>query len=107
MTSIFDGLGGLINSVFGSNVTLFYAALPSVTVQGIFRDMPVTFQTADGREMTIVSPSLRLSRASASLLKPRDKVLLPDGRQFFVTQVHRSYNPAADALWYVELEAKT
>lgn len=104
--SIFDGLGGLINSVFGSTVTLNYAALPSATVTGIFRDMPVTFQTADGREMTIVSPSLRLQRDSASLLQARDTVILPDGRQFFVTFVHRSYNPADDALWYVELEAK-
>ena len=103
MTSVFDGMAGVLAATLGAPVVI--SGSFSGTAQAVFREMPYEQEMADGRVSVVVTPTLRLSRAIATLVK--GDVVAPSetpGRTFTVLQSFPSGSPAADATITYTLE---
>lgn len=106
MTSVFDGVAGVLASVFGAPVTIHREGRAAETFQAVFRETPVEQETADGRTFVTVSPTLRLRQSDVALLRPGDQVLPAStpNRRFQVLQSMTSGSPATDAFVTYVLE---
>lgn len=105
MSSLFEGLSGLLNDVFGDPVQIETAASGVDIVQAVFRRDPVSVADDDGREFLIISPTLRMLKQDAQALAKDDLVHPPGAQSYAVVAKHPTNgNPAEDAFVYIELE---
>ena len=105
MASIFDGMAGVLNDVFGARVTVTPPGGSSLNVHGIFREEPAGVVLADGREDIVSLPTLSIQKGSAAIAVKW--VVAPEiaaPRTFRVLRVLPSRSPAADALIICHLE---
>lgn len=103
MTSLFDGMPGLLSGVFGAVVTYLPKAGGSREIQSIFRESPIDITGADGQELRIDAPTWRVERNLAPELSKDDRITVADGRSFKVTVVHSNGSPGRDAFMICEL----
>jgi hypothetical protein len=105
VASIFDGMAGVLNDVFGAPVMVFPVAGGMLTGNAIFRDTPISVATEDGHSLLVTSPTLRMQRPDADQIAAGDEIQ-PDGdaRRFRVLNRLASGSPAADAFVVFELE---
>lgn len=96
MTSIFDGMAGVLNGIFGAPVMISPGGGPAVEVRGVLRDEPVEQEGQDGETVVSILPSLKLQLADAQGLVRGDLVEAADGRRFRVTHPVPGTSPAAD-----------
>lgn len=106
MSSVFDGMAGVMNAVFGSPVTITRAGQAAVTLQAIFREVPIEQESGDGRVFVTVTPILRVRQGDIALLAKGDLVApaATAPRTFKVLQFFPSGSPATDALLGYHLE---
>lgn len=96
MASVFDGLSGALNSVFGAPVTFTKTDQAPVTLVAVFREQPVEQEIADGRIVSVITPTVRVQKSDLGLAV-RDVVDPGHGKTYVVLQAMPSGSPAADA----------
>ena len=103
MSGFFDGMAGTLSGIFGATVQ--YAPQRGMLrdIGSIFREQPIEVTGADGQVVLIDAPTWRVERHLVPELARDDQILVPDGRLFRVTAVHRSGSPAEDAFVIAEL----
>lgn len=106
MASVFDGLAGALNAVFGAPVTITRRGESGVTLQAVFREVPVEQEAADGRDFVTITPTLRVQKGAIAVLARGDLVApsTTSGRTFTVLQPYFGASPAADAFVTYVLE---
>lgn len=104
MTSVFDGMAGLLADVFGSSITVTPSGGSATAVTGIFREGPIKVPDADGFPVTVVSPTLRIAASEGVTLAFGDAVDPGNGRTYRVVDPVPSGSPAADAFTIYSLE---
>ncbi|SOC13758.1 hypothetical protein SAMN05877809_10710 [Rhodobacter sp. JA431] len=104
MSSIFDGVAGMLGDVFGAPVTYQPKSGAAVVVQSIFREEPITITGEQGQDVLIEAPSWRVPRDLLSGVKRGDQIALADGRVFQVLAQIGTGSPASDAFVLYELE---
>lgn len=106
MTSVFDGMAGALNTVFGAPVTIMRAGQVAVTLQAVFREMPIEQEAADGRPFVTITPTVRVPRDAIAGLAAGDRVSpsTTPGRIFTVLQSYPGASPATDAFVTYVLE---
>lgn len=102
--SIFDGMAGALNGVFGASVTVTPEGEAAVEIQGVFRENPVTVPDSDGREVLSVLPVLSVPRDVAEMLATGTTVNPGNGRTYRVVNSLPSGSPAGDGFNNYELE---
>ncbi|MEC7763381.1 MAG: hypothetical protein VX874_15875 [Pseudomonadota bacterium] len=102
--SIFDGMAGVLNGVFGAPVTVTPEGEAAVEIRGVFRENPVTVPDADGREVLSVLPVLSVPRNVAETLASGTVVNPGNGRTYSVVNSLPSGSPAGDGFINYELE---
>lgn len=105
MTSLFDGLSGLLAGVFGAVVR--YEPQNSIDardIQSIFREQPIEVQGADGQNVLIDAPTWRVERNRVPEVRRGDHLRLGDGRRFRITTTHNSGSPSVDAFVICEVQ---
>lgn len=108
MTSVFDGMAGVLNGVFGAPVVYQPAYGPAQTVQAVFRAEPIEVAGSDGHAVLIVAPTLRVQRNILPDIGRGDHVVpsvaSARGKTFKVINMIPTASPAGDAFWVCELE---
>lgn len=104
MTSIFDGVAGILADVVGDLVAYQPQSGVSRDIQSIFREAPIEVEGADGHEVLITAPSWRVSRHLAPEVRRGDRISVPGGRAFKIMNVHPTGSPARDAFVVCELQ---
>ena len=104
MTSVFDGMAGVLNQVFGAPVTIIDRAGVSSAIQAVFREVPLDMSTADGRSVLDIMPTLRVLRSDVPRLAKGYQVRVADGRKFKVLRAVQTISPASDAFVLYEME---
>jgi hypothetical protein len=102
--SLFDGMAGVLNGVFGAPVTYLPAGGIPRDIRSIFRETPITIGGSDGGDVLIEAPTWRVSKADLAGAARGDRIALPDGRVFRVLNRIGTGSPAADAFILHELE---
>ncbi|MBY6160030.1 hypothetical protein KUV73_04060 [Mameliella alba] len=106
MTSVFDGLAGVLNGVFGAPVEIEPTGEAAYTVQGVFRREPIEVAGAEGEPVLILSPTLRVQRDAVPALD-RGDIVRPStapGEVFRVANGQDTMSPASDGFAVYELE---
>ncbi|NEX45188.1 head-tail joining protein [Pseudotabrizicola algicola] len=105
MTRVFDGMAGVLNSVFGAPVMyLPQVGLPRA-IQSVFREAPITVSGPDGGDVLIVAPTWQVPRNLLNDVKRNDQIEVSGGRLFRVLNQIGTGSPAGDAFIVYELEA--
>ena len=109
MTSLFDGMAGLLSDVFGAPVVLTPPGGDAFTVQALFREAPTEVVGEDGRGVWIEAPTVKVRRDLVAGIERLWHVApsTAPGRDFRVLSVHPSGSPAADAFLIAVLEEVT
>lgn len=102
--SVFDGMSGVLASVFGAPITYLPQGGTPRVVQSIFRDMPVEAVDQDGHPVLITSPSWRVQHDLVPELVKGDRIEPGNGKTYAVFNVVPSGSPASDANVICELE---
>lgn len=105
MTSIFDGMAGVLNSVFGAPVMYLPQTGEPRAVQSVFRESPITVSGPDGGDVLIVAPTWKVPRNLLPEVRRNDQIEVSGGRLFKVLNQIGSGSPASDAFIIYELEA--
>lgn len=100
---VFDGLAGVLNSVFGAPVLLLPARGGEQTLQAVFRQDPVEVLQDDGRSVLIAAPTLRVPEPGANAIARGDQVRV-GGVTYFVLNRMASASPASDRFVMFELQ---
>ncbi|WP_118138753.1 hypothetical protein, partial [Oceanicella sp. SM1341] len=95
--ALFDGLTGLLDDVFGAQVTVTPPAGAARPVQAVFREGPVTVLGAEGQEVTTVLPTLSGARDKLAALVPGGTVRPGNGKTYRCISALPSGSPADDA----------
>lgn len=103
MPALFDGVTGLLNTVFGDPVTHHPKAGGVRTIHSVFREAPVEISDADGHTVLGVAPLWRVPQTEAEGIASGDKITLADGRRFEVLNRQPSASPASDRFVMFEL----
>lgn len=106
MTSLFDGLSGIVAGIFGDLIE--YAPRVGMVrpVASIFRENPIEIIGQDGQTLLIDAPTWRVARNLVPELGRGDVIRVPDGRFFEVQAVHPGGSPALDASVIAELHMR-
>ena len=106
MTSLFDGMSGILAGVFGGSVR--YEPVEGFVrdVASIFRETPVEVVGADGQAVLIEAPTWRVARTLVPEVRRGDVLRVGDGRLFTITAIHTAGSPAADAFLLCELHLR-
>lgn len=102
--SIFDGMAGVLNDVFGASVTVTEVGEAAVEIKATFREGPVTLPDSEGREVLSTLPTLSVPRDLMGKLAPGTQVEPGNGRTYQVVNWLPSGSPAVDAFRNYELE---
>lgn len=103
MTSIFDGMAGVIGGILGAPVIYRPKVGPAVPLCSIFREDPVEVIDGDGHAVRSVNPRWEVSRALTDRPSHGDQIEVADGRIFEIAAVVPSGSPAHDAFWICDL----
>lgn len=104
MTGIFDGMAGVLNSVFGAPVSHTPQGQASRTIDAVFRKEPDTVTDREGHDYLIAVPTLRVLKADAASISRGDEIEPGDGAKYVVLNQQPSGSPASDAFVVFELE---
>lgn len=104
MTSVFDGMAGVISATLGASATYLPVTGSAAQIRGVFREEPIEVAREDGSVVLIEAPTMRVSRAVLADVRRGDRFLLADGRTFKVLNRIGTGSPAADAFFVYELE---
>lgn len=105
MASLFDGVTGILGDVFGAPVMWQPPGGASVSVQSIFRRVPVEVGGADGEPVLSMQPIWRVRMGSLPRgPKAGDTIQPGDGRTYRITAVQEGGSPAGDRFVTCELE---
>lgn len=108
MTSIFDGLAGVLNDTFGAPVTVWDSASIARTVQAVFRYEPVEEYGEDNTPSLIDQPVLDVPKHLAGGIEYGTRVQTSDGARFTVVNNQRAQpSPASDAFVRFQLEPES
>ncbi len=106
MTSIFDGMAGVMAESFGAPVIYTPKDGDPVTVTAVLREGPIEVAGEDGRAVLIMSPSLQVPRNVLPDIAREDRVAAaaePD-KVYIVLNAMPNGSPASDAMIICELE---
>lgn len=104
MTSLFDGLAGLLNDVFGDPVIWTPSGGAPVTIRAVFRQQPVEVASDQGGTVLISDAVLRVQKTAGSGMVAGDIVTLSDGRSFRIESRIPGESPASDGFLIFTLE---
>lgn len=104
MTSIFDGMAGILNQVFGAPVAWTPSGGSTSTIRGVFRDTPVRVPTEDGGEVVTVTPTIEVQKPAADQIRRGDTIIPGNGKSYTVLAPFAKGSPAGDAFVIFELE---
>jgi hypothetical protein len=104
VTSVFDGMAGILAEVFGSKVVHTPAGGGSVQVTAVFREENIAVSDDNGREILGVLPILRVPRPAAGTISRGDVIAPGNGKTYRVVAPQISGSPASDAFTVFELE---
>jgi len=102
--SIFDGMAGILNGVFGDPVTHTPAGGAGTTIQAVFREGPVQVLDDDSRVILSVTPTLKVQRPVDEALSRRDLIQPGNGKTYQIVNDQPNGSPASDAFVFFELE---
>lgn len=102
---LFDGMTGLFEGVFDGPVTLVRDGAEDVALRGIFREEPMLRTDADGSEITVVQPVIKMRAPAADLVARGDliQVAARPGETFKVVYKDPTRSPAADRHFLIVL----
>lgn len=104
MTSLFDGVSGLISGVFGAPVTLTSQTGAVRIIEAVIRNSPVELMGEDGRGVLDVAPQMRVVAWVAAGIEVGDHVETASGVRYRVLHRQPSGSPATDAMTLFGLE---
>lgn len=107
MSTIFDGMAGILAEVLGSPaITWLPEGLPPVPVQSVFRLAPIEVAGPDGEPVLAMTPVWRVPTDPDWPREPRRGDLLQpgDGHTYRLLSNHPSGSPAADKFLNFALE---
>jgi len=104
MASIFDGMAGVLNDVFGAPVSITPVSGPAREIMALFREGPVIVGQGEAGDVLDVLPTLRVPKPEADLIKTGDHVAPGNGRTYQVLNATSSGSPGADAFELFQLE---
>lgn len=108
MTSIFDGVAGTLNDVFGAPVTIWDDTGVARTVQARFRYEPTEVFGADDAPSLVEQPVLYVPKTLADGIARGTAVEIASGERFLVVNRQRSQaSPASDATLRFHLEPES
>lgn len=102
--SVFDGLAGTLNAVFGAPVTITPPVGLAVTAKGILRELPQFEDDPDRRGHFVPQFAMQIPKPVPSALVKGATVTQASGRTFKVLGVFPDRSPAADAFMVAHLE---
>jgi hypothetical protein len=105
MTSIFDGMAGALNDMFGAPVFWLRNGMVT-TIRAVFREEPVEM-VGDAGPVIVKVPTLQVPRNIASGIASGQQFQLADGRVYRVESQIQSASPAADGFVVCTLERVT
>lgn len=104
MTSVFDGMAGLLNDVFGGPVMHRPRGGVPQSRHWVFREPPVEVMDDDGHAVLDIIPILRVPGSDAASVSIGDQVEPGNGKTYRVINRQPSGSPAADAAVIFGLE---
>ncbi len=104
MPSVFDGMTGVLNGVFGAPVTVLPQSGGMFVIQSIFREEPTAVIGEDGREILTVVTLWKVPRADAVSILRGDRVEPGNGKAYLVRNNTHTGSPASDRFVIFELE---
>lgn len=105
--SVFDGLAGVLNSVFGAPVTITPVNGDAVIARGILRELPQFEDDAGDRQHFVPQFALQVPKPVPAALIKGSTVTEASGRAFTVLGVFPDRSPASDAFMVAHLEEVT
>lgn len=102
--TVFDGLAGALNAVFGAPVTITPEAGPAVTARGILRELPEFEADSDDRRHFVPQFALQVPKPIPAALARGATVTTAGGTRYQVLGVFPDRSPAADAFMVAHLE---
>jgi hypothetical protein len=106
MPTVFDGMAGILNAVFGAPVIITPPLQSPQSVQGVFRDGPIEVMSEEGRPVWFDALTLQVNR-SAAAIAVMDATVTVASRPcdtFRILTAHQTRSPANDAFIVCELE---
>lgn len=105
MTSLFDGVAGILNDTFGASVRFAPQSGAIQDVHSVFRRGPIEVEGEDGTAVLIEAPTWRVPKGSLSPMPQRgDQITPSDGRIYAIVNEHSTGSPASDAFVIYVLE---
>jgi len=104
MPSVFDGMTGVLDDVFGDPVLVTPKGGVAREERAVFREGPVLVLGRDGQEVTTVIPTLSGDRRQLSDLVRGSLVVPGNGKTYRCLSALPSGSPAEDARLTIELE---
>lgn len=102
--AVFDGMTGVLTSVFGASVTITPIAGAPATVRGILRELPQFEDDTDRRQHFVPQFALQVPKPIPAALVKGATVTEASGRTFTVLGVFPDRSPASDAFMVAHLE---
>lgn len=97
MTTVFDGMAGALNAVFGAPVTIFPGGGAGVAIQGVIRDQEIQVADREGESSVwVVETILRAQRDVVTAMVRGDVVETGAGDRYAVRYRMPVSSPAAD-----------
>lgn len=105
MTSIFDGLAGILSdpAIFGAPVTYRPQGGSARVVDSVFRRTPIEAEDSLGRAVLTVAPTWRVRHDLVPEVSRGDQIDPGDGNLYEICNVQPTGSPAADAFVLCEL----
>lgn len=97
MTSLFDGIAGLLNDTLGGPVLHTPKLGAPRIIKARFRRKPMEVLDLDGMSSLIHEPTLRVPNPVASTIASQDQITPENGDLYEVLNRHESGSPAVDA----------
>ena len=106
MASVFDGLAGVLNAVFGAPVSITPPGSIPQRVNAVLRVGPIEVLTEDGRPVWFDAVTLQVQRCDAAIAVTDALVAAPNrpGETYRILSAHLTRSPAADAFVVCEME---
>jgi len=106
VTTVFDGMAGVMAKAFGAPVIYVPKSGEPVTVRAMLREGPIEVAGDDGRAVLILSPTLQVPKTVLPNIARGDlvsAVSVPE-KVYLVLNSLPNGSPAADAMLICELE---
>lgn len=104
MASIFDGLAGVLNGMFGAPVSFQPKSGVVSVVYSVFREEPITVSGSDGGDVLIEAATWRVPKTAGITARRGDQIQVSDGRLFKILNQIGTGSPAQDAFVVYQLE---